>query len=71
MFNLDYEFARGVDPHAWAIALKHFWSVSECGPDESSSPVFPDRWQPPVEWRQVEVFGEDRRRTDHPSSRPA
>ena len=28
--------------------------------------VLPDGWEPGREWRRVEVFGEDRRRTGRP-----
>ena len=65
MFNLDYEFAKGIDPHAWVDRLKAFLVEVGVRPGTKFD-VFPDCWQPGMEWRQVEVFGEDRRRTDRP-----
>jgi hypothetical protein len=68
-FNLDFELADGEDPHAWADRLKPF--LAHIGVRLGTKfDVFPDGWEPGVEWRRVEVFGEDRRRTDYswPSS---
>jgi hypothetical protein len=64
-FNLDYEFAPGQDPHPWADRLKSFLVGLEVQPGTYFD-VFPDGWEPGAEWRRVEVFGEDRRRTDSP-----
>lgn len=64
-FNLDYELADGEDPHAWADRLKPF--LARIGVRRGTVfDVFPDDWEPGMEWRRVEVFGEDRRRTDPP-----
>ena len=66
-FNLDYELADGEDPDAWADRLKLF--LAGIGVRKGSVfDVFPDGWEPGMEWRRVEVFGEDRRRGDHPGS---
>jgi hypothetical protein len=64
-FNLDYELAEDEDPHAWADRLKPFLASIGVRPG-SKFDVFPDGWEPGMEWRRVEVFGEDRRRTDRP-----
>jgi hypothetical protein len=65
VFNLDFDFAPGQDPHAWADRLKLF--LANLGvPPGTYFDVFPDGWEPGDEWRRVEVFGEDRRRIDHP-----
>jgi hypothetical protein len=64
-FNLDFDFAPGQDPHAWADRLKLF--LANLGvPPGTFFDVFPDGWEPGDEWRRVEVFGEDRRRIDCP-----
>jgi hypothetical protein len=64
-FNLDYELAAGEDPHAWADRLKAF--LAKIGVLRGTKfDVFPDGWEPGMEWRRVEVFGDDRRRTDRP-----
>lgn len=64
-FNLDYELADDEDPHAWADRLKPF--LASIGVRAGTAfDVFPDGWEPGMEWRRVEVFGEDRRRTDRP-----
>ena len=65
MFNLDFEFAPGADPHAWADRLKPFLAGRGVAPGILFD-VFPDGWEPGMEWRRVEVFGDDRRRTDTP-----
>ena len=64
-FNLDYEFAKGTDPHAWVERLKAFLVNVGVQPGTRFD-VFSDGWEPGVEWRSVEVFGEDRRRVDPP-----
>ena len=65
-FNLDYRLAPGEDPHAWADRLRPF--LANFGVLRGTAfTVFPDGWQPGMEWRRVEVFGEDRRRTDDPA----
>ena len=64
-FNLDFEFASGIDPHPWADRLKPFLiNLGVC--PGTYFDVFPDGWEPGAEWRRVEVAGEDRRRTDRP-----
>ncbi len=65
-YNLDYELADDEDPNAWADRLKPFLARIGVQPGTRFD-VFPDDWEPGVEWRRVEVFGEDRRRTDHPN----
>jgi hypothetical protein len=66
-FNLDYEFTPGQDPHAWADRLKPF--LAGLGVRSGTYfDVLPDGWEPGVEWRRVEVFGRDWRRTDRPGS---
>src|SRR5438270_6426131 len=62
-FNLDYELADGEDPHAWTDRLKLFLARIGVRPGTVFD-VFPEGWEPGMEWRRVEVFGEDRRRTD-------
>jgi hypothetical protein len=64
-FNLDYELAEGEDPHAWAGRLKPFLAGVGVRPGTTFD-VFPNGWEPGMGWRRVEVFGEDRRRTDRP-----
>ncbi len=64
-FNLDYELADGEDPHAWANRLKPFLVSIGVRP-RTVFDLFPDGWKPGMEWRRVEVFGEDHRRTDRP-----
>lgn len=65
-FHLDYELAEGEDPHAWADRLGPFLASIGVRPGTRFD-VFPDGWEPGMEWRRVEVFGEDRRRTDRPA----
>ena len=66
-FNLDYELAGSTDPHALADRLKDF--LAEAGVRAGTVfDVFPDGWEPGREWRRVEVFGGDTRRTDDPAS---
>ncbi len=61
-FNLDYELAEGVDPGALADRLKAF--LQGIGVRRSTMfDVFVDGWEPGMEWRRVEVFGDDRRLT--------
>ena len=64
-FNLDYALAAGEDPHAWADRLKPFLAIIGVA-HGTKFDVFSDGWEPGMEWRRVEVFGEDRRRTDRP-----
>src|SRR3954449_7509091 len=59
-FNLDYELTEGEDPHAWADRLEPFLAMIGARPGTKFD-VFPDGWEPGIEWRRVEVFGEDRR----------
>jgi hypothetical protein len=66
-FNLDYELADGEDPHAWAERLKPFLASIGVRPGTVFD-VFPDGWEPGMEWRRVEVFGVDQRRSDHPGA---
>jgi hypothetical protein len=61
-FNLDYELAEGADPDAWADRLKVFLQGLGVRPGTVFE-VFPDGWEPGMEWRRVEVFGADRRLT--------
>lgn len=63
-FNLDYDLAAGEDPHAWADRLKPFLKCLGVRPGTKFD-VFPDGWEPGLEWRRIEVFGPDQRRTDH------
>lgn len=65
-FNLDFDLADGEDPHSWADRLKPF--LADLGVQHGTLfDVFPDGWEPGMEWRRVEVFGSDRRRTDRPA----
>ena len=64
-FNMAFELADGEDPHAWADRLKPFLASLGVRP-KTFFDVFPDGWEPGMEWRRVEVYGEDRRRTDRP-----
>ncbi len=66
-FNLDFEFLPGHDPHPWADRLKPFLAGLKV-PRGTYFDVFPDGWEPGAEWRRVEVYGDDRRRTDRPGS---
>ena len=64
-FNLDYDLEEDEDPHAWADRLKPFLASIGVRPGTVFD-VFPDGWEPGTEWRRVEVFGADVRRTDSP-----
>ncbi|WP_165225335.1 hypothetical protein [Aquisphaera insulae] len=64
-FHLDFEFASGQDPHAWADRLGSFLAGLGVRPGTYFD-VFPDGYEPGGEWRRVEVFGADGRRTDRP-----
>src|SRR4051794_19179376 len=59
-FTPDSELAEGEDPHAWADRLKTFLAGIGVRP-RTRFDVFTDGWEPGMEWRSVEVFGEDRR----------
>ena len=61
-FNLDYELAKGEKPDAWADRLKSFLCGIGVRPGTVFE-VFEDGWEPGMQWRRVEVFGEDRRLT--------
>jgi hypothetical protein len=61
-FNLDYELAEGEDPDAWADRLRVFLERIGVRPGTVFE-VFVNGWEPGMEWRQVEVFGADRRLT--------
>ena len=61
-FNLDYELAEDEDPDAWADRLRDFLKQAGVRPGTVFE-VFRDGWEPGMEWRCVEVFGEDRRLT--------
>jgi hypothetical protein len=61
-FNLDYELAGGEDHEAWADRLRVFLKQVGVRPGTVFD-VFPDGWEPGMEWRRVKVFGEDRRLT--------
>jgi len=61
-FNLDYELADDEDPEVWADRLKSFLKGIGVRPSTVFD-VFVDGWQPGMEWRRVEVFGDDRRLT--------
>ncbi len=69
-FNLDFDLAEDEDPHAWADRLKPFLVSVGVRPGTVFD-VFPDGWEPGMEWRRVEVFGTDRRRTDRPGPEDA
>lgn len=61
-FNLDYELVEGEDPDLWADRLKPF--LERIGVRRGTVfEVFVHGWQPGMHWRQVEVFGADRRLT--------
>lgn len=64
-WNLDFAFAYGQDPHAWVDRLRQVLVDVGARPGTKFD-VFVDGWEPGMEWRRVEVFGEDRRRTDRP-----
>lgn len=59
-FNLDYELGEGEDPDAWADRLREFLK-QVCVGAGTVFEVFAEGWEPGMEWRRVEVFGEDRR----------
>ena len=66
-FNLDYDLVDGEGPHAWADRLMPF--LANIGVRAGTVfDVFPDGWEPGREWRRVEVFGADQRRTDNPGA---
>ena len=64
---LDYDLADGEDSHAWADRLTPFL-VSIGVRLGTVFDVFPNGWEPGMEWRRVEVFGVDRRRADRPGA---
>ncbi|MCA9620179.1 MAG: hypothetical protein KC731_14245 [Myxococcales bacterium] len=67
-FNVDFELATGEDPHPWVERLKSF--LVQLGVSRSTYfDVFPEGWGPGAEWRRVEIFGADQRRTDSPGQR--
>jgi hypothetical protein len=63
-FGLYYELAPGECPHTWADRLMPYPAGIGVRPNTKFD-VIPDGWKEGMEWRRVEVFGEDRRRTDH------
>jgi hypothetical protein len=65
-FGLYYELATGEDPDTWADRLKSYLAGIGVRPNTKFD-VVPDAWKRGMEWRRVEVFGEDRRRTDCPA----
>jgi len=61
-FGLYYELANGEDPDTWANRLKPY--LAGIGERLNTKfDVFSDGWKRGMEWRRVEVFGEDRERT--------
>jgi hypothetical protein len=64
-FGLYYELAAGEDPDTWADRLRPY--LAGIGvPPGTKFDVFPDGYERGLQWRRVEVFGQDRRRTDRP-----
>jgi hypothetical protein len=61
-FNLDYELAEGEDPEQWADRLREFLRRVGVRPGTVFE-VFADGWEPGMEWRRVDVFGSDTRRS--------
>jgi hypothetical protein len=64
-FGLYYELAVGECPDTWADRLRPFLAGIDVRPNTKFD-VFVDGWKEGKEWRRVEVFGDDRRRTDPP-----
>ncbi len=64
-FGLYYELAAGEEPDTWADRLRLFLAGIGVRPNTKFD-VVPDGWKRGMEWRRVEVFGEDRRRTGPP-----
>jgi len=64
-FNLDYSLAEGEDPHTWGDRLKQFLASVGVRPGTKFD-VFPNGWVRGMQWRRVEVFGEDRVHTQPP-----
>jgi hypothetical protein len=64
-FGLYYELAAGEDADTWADHLRPYLAGIGVRPNTKFD-VFPDGWKRGMEWRRVEVFGEDRRRTGLP-----
>ncbi len=69
-YHLDYELAEGEDPHEWADRLRPLLLGVRVRPGTVYD-VFPDGWDTGREWRRVEVFGKDERRTDDPTTNDA
>ena len=65
-FNLDYELADGEDPDRWADRLRAFLQKVGVRPGTYFD-VFADGWEPGMEWRRAEVFGQDVRLTRDPA----
>jgi hypothetical protein len=61
-FGLYYELAAGEDPDIWADRLRPYLAGMGVRPNTKFD-MTPDGWKGGMEWRRVEVFGEDRRRT--------
>ena len=61
-FGLYYELVAGEEPDTWADRLRLFLAGIGVRPNTKFD-VFPDGWKRGTDWRRVEVFGEDRRRT--------
>jgi hypothetical protein len=64
-FVLHYELAAGEDPDTWADRLRPYLAGIGVRPNTKFD-VMPHGWKRGMEWRRVEVFGEDRRRTGPP-----
>ena len=58
-FNLDFELTDGEDVEEWVVRLREFLRQNHA-PGGTLFEVFPDNWQPGMEWRRVEVYGTDR-----------
>lgn len=64
-FGLYYDLAAGEDLNNWADRLRPYLTAINVRPNTKFD-AFPDGWKRGMQWRRVEVFGEDRQRTDRP-----
>jgi hypothetical protein len=61
-FDLAFELAEGEPPDQWGDQLRGLLRIAGVCPGTVIS-IYPAGWEPGMEWRRVEVFGSDTRRT--------
>ena len=58
-WELSFELAAGEDAEAWVARLCDFLRAADVRRGTWLA-VFPDAWEPEMEWQRVEVYGEER-----------